>query len=109
MAQDLKYDSIINNCPLSLRSVRISRPNVMYKIKKNEIINLLLLLLPWFLLKLELAGNTTILPGRSQLVCPYGRDPFVPDIFIDMALVSEPSAALTPHIPFQVVQIILRY
>ena len=62
-------------------------------------INLLLLLL-WFPLKLELAGNTTILPGRSQLVCRYGRDPFVPGIFIDMASVSESPAALTPHVPF---------
>src|SRR6266540_3630593 len=76
-------------------------------IKKNEIINLLLLLLPWFPLKLELADNTTILPGRSQLICPYGRDPFVPGIFIDIALVSESSAALTPHVPFHVVHIIL--
>ena len=63
----------------------------------------------WFSLKLELAGNTTILLGRSQLVCPYGKDPFVPDIFINMALVSESSAALTPHVPFQVVHIILGY
>src|SRR6266511_788211 len=60
-------------------------------------------LLPWFSLKLELAGNNTILSGRSQLVCPYGRDPFIPDIFIDMALVLESFAALVPHVPFQVV------
>jgi len=77
-------------------------------LKKNKIINLLLLL-SWFSLKLELAGNTTILPGRSQLVCPHGRDPFVPGIFIDMASVSEPSVALASHIPFQVVHIILGY
>ncbi len=66
-------------------------------------------LLLWFPLKLKLAGNTTILPGRSQLVCPYGRDPFVPSIFIDMALVLEPPTALTPHIPFQVIHVILGY
>src|SRR6266498_4643262 len=107
VAQDLRYNPIINSCPLSLRSVRVSRPNVI-NILKNEIINLLLLL-PWFPLKLELAGNTTILPGRSQLVCPYSRNPFVPGIFIDMASVSESSATLTPHIPFKVVHIILGY
>src|SRR6266540_2295080 len=78
-------------------------------IKKNEVINLLLLLLLWFPLKLELAGNITILPGRSQLVCLYGMDPFVPDIFIDLALVSKSSLALTSHVPFQVIHIILRY
>ena len=41
------------------------------------------------------------------MVCPYGRDPFVPGIFIDMASVSESSAALAPHVPFQVVHVIL--
>ena len=66
-----------------------------------KLLILLLLLLPWISLKLKLAGNTTILPGRSQLVCPYGRDPFVSGIFIDMALVSESPAALTSHIPFK--------
>src|SRR6266540_2172591 len=66
-------------------------------------------LLLWFPLKLELADNPTILPGRSQLVCSYGRDPFVPSIFIDMASVSESSAALAPHVLFQVVHTILGY
>ena len=99
---------IINSYPLSLRSVRVSKPNVIY-INKNEVINLLLLLLPWFSLKLKLAGNTTILPGRSQLVCPYDRDPFVPGIFIDVASVLESPVALTPHVLFEVVHVILEY
>ncbi len=66
----------------------------------NDTNLLLLLSILWFSLKLELASNTTILPGRSQLVCPYSRDPFVPDIFIDMALVSESPMAFTPHVLF---------
>ena len=74
----------------------------MYKIKI-----LIYYITPWFPLKLELAGNTTILPGRSQLVCPYDRDPFVPSIFINMASVSESLTAFTPHIPFEVVHVIL--
>ena len=81
---------------------------MLYIYKKNKIINLLLLF-PWFSLKLKLAGNTTILPGRSQLVCSYSRDLFVPGIFIDLALVSEPSAVLAPHVLFQVIHIILGY
>jgi len=82
---------------------------MLYIYKKNEIINLLLLLLLllWFPLKLELAGNTIILPGRSQLVYPYSRDPFVPGIFIDVALVLESPMALVPHVPSQVVHVIL--
>src|SRR6266540_6177008 len=75
----------------------------------NDTNLLLLLSILWFSLKLELAGNTTILPGRSQLVCPYSRDPFVPSIFINMALVSKSPTALISHVPFQIVHIILGY
>src|SRR6266540_207360 len=107
MAQDLKYNPILNDCPLSLRSVHISRLNVIIYIKKINWLIYYYYLLLWFSLKLKLADNTTILPGRSQLVCPYGRDLFVPGIFIDMALVSEFSMAFTPHIPLQVVRVIL--
>jgi len=82
---------------------------LLYIYKKIEVVNLLLLSISWFSLKLELVSNTTILSDRSQLVYPYGRDPFVPGIFIDMASVSESPMTLASHVPFEMVYIILRY
>ncbi len=65
---------------------------------------------PWGLLKLELADNTTILSGRSQLVCLIGRNPFIPGIFLDIALISVLLfAAIATKIPFISVTSILRY
>jgi len=79
----------------------VSQDLMLYIINKKNVnsTNLLLLLsIFWFPLKLKLADNTTILSGRSQLVCPYDRNPFIPGIFIDMALVSESLTAFAPHV-----------
>ncbi len=57
-------------------------------------------LFSWFLPKLKLVGNTTILPGRSQLVYLYGRNPFISSIFIDIALVSDTFVTLTLYVLF---------
>ncbi len=49
---------------------------------------------------LKLANNTTILLGKSQLVCPYDRDLFVSSIFINITLVSGILIAFTSYILF---------
>ena len=67
----LKYDPISNNYFLSLGFIYVSRPNIIY-IKKMLILKFYYYyyyLLLQFLLKLKLADNTTILLGKSQLVC----------------------------------------